>query len=175
MGWLALEGGGGDEGGGGKTRGRRTQRGRKERRSLSSLRVLFLLPLSSSALMFSLLRLSYPPFDFSCTVGIVLCRHLDLQSCRLNNRRSETRGHCIYWENRKLHECIIIHCLNLSGAKFKLCVTKDPHIPNYYITNTKLINPPVLVLRDIQYRWLAEIVFQILYSNGNKVILAFFN
>jgi len=37
-----------------------------EREALvTSLRVLFLLPCSSSALMFSLLRLSYPPFDFS--------------------------------------------------------------------------------------------------------------
>lgn len=92
-------------------RGRRRRgRGRKDKRkkdaarekgetrSLSSLRVLFLLPLSSSALMFSLLRLSYPPFDFSCTAGIVLCRHLDLQSCRLNNRRSETARATVYIE-----------------------------------------------------------------------------
>lgn len=71
--------------------------GEKERRVLvASLRVLFLLPCSSSALMFSLLWLSYPPFDFSCTPpGSVLCRHLDSQSCHLNNRHSEIRALCI--------------------------------------------------------------------------------
>lgn len=68
----------------------------REREALvTSLRILFLLLRSSSALMFSLLRLSYPPFDFSCTAGIVLCRHLDSQSCHLNNGHSKTRAPCI--------------------------------------------------------------------------------
>lgn len=52
---------------------RQEEEGRSERERealVASLRVLFLLPCSGSALMFSLLRLSYPPFDFSYFVGI---------------------------------------------------------------------------------------------------------